>query len=203
MSHAAGGGLMFAKGLLAYDLPKGTEIVRIHQSDKGPIFFGPAPGRPPGNRFDAPAGQYRVLYGAAELPGAFVETVLRRPGRILRRDEVNARAFSRLEIQRPLRLAKLFDEGLQWHGIDAGAISVDDYDVSRQLAIAFHARFADVDGVAYRSRYNNGQICYALFDRVQAGELVAKDALLFLDRPDVVDDLMHLHGAVFDTSPLP
>jgi hypothetical protein len=143
------------------------------------------------------------LYGAKELPGAFVETVLRHPGRILRRAEVDDRVATRLKVQRPLQLAKIHDEGLQWHGIHAGEISVDDYPPSRRLALDFHRNFPMLDGLAYRSRYDNGQICYALFNRVAAADLVAAGRLEFDKHPAVIDDLMKLYGAAFDTSPLP
>jgi hypothetical protein len=193
----------FAKGLLSVDVPKDSELVRIHWQTNGPVFFGPKPGMPPSNRFDAPGGEYRVLYAAAELPGAYVETVLRHPYRIMRRREADERAASRLQAQRRLQLAKVMDEGLQWHGIHAGEISVDDYGPSRQLALDFHTAFPTIDGLAYRSRYNNGQVCFALFDRVDPADLVPTARLDFDKAPSLVDDLMRLYGAVFDTSPLP
>ncbi|NTG04848.1 RES family NAD+ phosphorylase [Agrobacterium rhizogenes] len=174
----------------------------MHTLARGPIYFGPLPERPPQNRFDAPAGEFRTLYAAERLEGAFVETVLRRPtGRILRRSFVEERGWSVVRPLRPLRLAKLFDEGLQFHQIDAGEISSDDYRPSRALAAALHHEFVDLDGLAYRSRYNNGEVCYALFDRVAAADLSADPVDRFADFPDRVDELMELHGAVFDTSP--
>jgi hypothetical protein len=191
----------FASGLLPLEVPTGVEFVRVHWRTHGAIFFGPTPGTPPGNRFDAPAGEYRVLYGAVELPGAYVETILRRPGRVVRRSEVDGRAATRLRIKRPLQLAKIHDEGLRWHGIDAGEISVDDYAFSRQLALDLYREFPALDGLAYRSRYDNGQICYALFDRVDPSDLILAGRLDFDKHPAIVDDLMKLYGAVFDTSP--
>ncbi|HEY1559557.1 MAG TPA: RES family NAD+ phosphorylase [Caulobacteraceae bacterium] len=191
----------FANGVLPLDVPQGTEFVRVHRQSDGPVFFGPAPGRPPGNRFDAPSGQFRTLYGALALPGAFVETILRRPGRVLRRAEADSRTATRLRTQRPMQLAKIMDEGLQWHGVHAGEISVDDYGPSRRLALDLFAAFPSIDGLAYRSRFNNGQVCFALFDRVSATDLSATDRLDFDKHPAVVDDLIRIYGAVFDTSP--
>jgi hypothetical protein len=49
----------FANGLLPLDIPKGAEFVRIHWQANSPVFFGPAPGNPPANRFDAPVGHPR------------------------------------------------------------------------------------------------------------------------------------------------
>lgn len=199
----AGGRSRFERGLLSAEIPQGAELVRIHSQAYGPIFFGPKPGALPSNRFDAPGGEYRILYAAAELPGAYVETVLRRPFRVMRRSEADKQAVSRLQVQRTLTLAKVMDEGLQWHGIHAGEISVDDYGPSRQLALDLHSAFPSIDGLVYRSRYNNGQVCFALFDRVDPAELVPMHRLDFDQAPAVVDNLMRLYGAVFDTSSLP
>ena len=193
----------FPNGLLPLDVPAGAEFVRVHQKIHSPVFFGPASGSPPQNRFDAPGGEYRVLYGARELPGAFVETVLRKPGRVLRREMVDDRAWSRLQVRRPLRLAKLYDEGLHWHGVDAGDIGIDNYAPSRRLALDLYLAFSDLDGIAYRSRYDNGQICFALFDRVAVVEFNSLHTQEFETVPTVVDQIMALYGAVFDTSPPP
>lgn len=194
----------FSNGLLAVEIPPGGELVRIHQKVHGPVFFGPAPPSPPQNRFDAPAGEYRVLYGAAELIGAFVETVLRKPGRLLRRAEVEDRAWSRLQVMRPLSVAKLYDEGLQWHGTDASEIGGDAYAPARQVALELYQAFPDLDGLAYRSRYNNGQVCVALFDRVAVSDLSPLHTQGFDAVPTIVDQLMRHYGAAFDTSlPIP
>lgn len=193
----------FPKGLLPELIPAGSSFVRIHWKTNGAVFFGPQPGFTPANRFDAPAGEYRVLYGALDVAGAYIETVLRRPGRILRRADAYGRAATRLEVQRPLTLAKLFDEGLYWHGTHAGELGADDYPASRRLALDLHQDFPALDGLAYRSRFNNGQICYALFDRVAAADLVSQGSTDFATHPTLVDSLMSLYGAVFDTSSPP
>jgi hypothetical protein len=190
------------EGLLPVEIiPGRDELVRIHHKDNGAVFFGPAPGKLPANRFDAPAGEYRVLYCARRLEGAFVETILRRPRRPITEGYVNERAATNLLPRRTLVLAKLYDEGLHYHGIDVAEIAIEDYAPSRTLALAFHAQFANLDGLAYRSRVNNGEICYALFDRVAAADLPAGPRTSLKDIPDRVKQLMDLHGAVFDRSP--
>jgi hypothetical protein len=193
----------FPNVILPLYVPSGTEFVRVHQKSHSPVFFGPASGASPQNRFDAPGGEYRVLYGARELPGAFVETVLRKPGRVMRRTVVNDRAWSRLQVLRPLRVAKLHDEGLHWHGVDGGDLSIDNYAPSRQLALDLYLAFSDLDGLSYRSRYDNGQICFALFNRVAVVELNRLHTQEFETVPAVVDQMMTLYGAAFDTSSPP
>ncbi|NEJ20367.1 RES domain-containing protein [Rhizobium leguminosarum] len=174
----------------------------MHRKIHGAIFFGPQPGSTPQGRFDAPAGQYRLLYAAQRLEGAFVETVLRRPAnRIVRRAFVEERMWTPHRLQRPLVLAKLMDEGLLFHGVDASISAGADYAPSRALALALHQDYPDLDGLAYRSRHNNGEVCFALFDRVLASDLVPLPGQRFESDPTRTDQLMRLHGAVFDTSP--
>ncbi len=182
-------------------LPAGGLIVRVHHVSRGGVFFGPSPGSRPGNRFDAPNGEYRVMYASERLEGAFVETILRRPrGRILRRAFVDERAWSVIRLERRIVLAKVFDEGLQAFGVDAGEIGADDYTVSRDLALRIHEGSSAIQGIAYRSRYNNGEICYALFDRVSAVDLTPVRSERFSARADTVSRLMVLHRASFDDS---
>jgi hypothetical protein len=194
----------FPSGLLQLSLPALSSIVRIHQTVHDAIWFGPMPGKPPAYRFDAPAGEYRTLYGAAELTGAFVETVLRRARRIIARPFVEQRQWTVLGAQRDLILAKLFDEGLIHHGVTADISTGDDYSASQRFAADLHAAFPNLDGIAYRARHNNGQICYALFDRVRPSEFMEVDKHLFKNEQATADQLMRLHGAVWDPgTPLP
>lgn len=191
----------FPAGVLPLQLDAGEIIVRIHRKGQGPIFFGPGPGKAPRNRFDAPGGEYGVLYAAQRLEGAFVETLLHRPtGRIVRRDFIEERQWTPLRLERSLTLAKIMDEGLLFHGVDASVSSSDDYGPSRALALALHNDFPALEGLAYRSRHNNGEICYALFDRVLSSDLVALPSHRFEDNRSRVDELVRLHGAVLDTS---
>lgn len=191
----------FPSGLRSVVLDAGDVVVRVHRKSQGAVFFGPDSGAPPQNRFDAPAGQYRVLYAAQRLEGAFVETVLRRPGnRIVKRAFVDERMWTPLRLQRAFVLAKIMDEGLLYHGVDASISATDDYGPSRALALALHDDYSGLDGLAYRSRHNNGEICYALFDRVLPTDLAEMSGQLFEKHPDRADQLMRLHGAVFDTS---
>lgn len=191
----------FPAGLLAIERGAGEIVVRVHHQDRGAVFFGPKPGASPQNRFDAPSSEYRVLYAADRLEGAFAESVLRRPvGRILRRAFVEERVWTPLRLQRPLILAKVLDEGLQFHGVDASVSASEDYAGPRALALALHTDFPRLDGLAYRSRFNNGEVCFAIFDRVLSSDLTAMPAQRFAANAKRTDELMSLHGAVFDTS---
>lgn len=138
----------FPSGLRVTALDPGDVIVRVHREAHGAIFFGPAAGVAPQGRFDAPSGQFRLLYAAQRLEGAFVETVLRRPAnRIVRRAFVEQRMWTPLRLQRQIVLAKLMDEGLLFHGVDASISAGADYAPSRALSLALHEDYRDLDGL--------------------------------------------------------
>lgn len=198
---ATAAGYSFPKGALTIDLPAGANFVRIHRLKDHPIWFGPKPGTPPNYRFDAPAGEYRTLYAAETLVGAFVETILRSNRRVLAPAFLHDRKWSILRVARPLRIAKLYDNGLLWHGVDASICAGNSYAEPQQLALALFNAFPDVDGIAYRARHNNGEICYALFDRVEATDLTVLEDHEFYTNHTTADGLIKLHGAAWDTSP--
>ena len=61
-------------------------------------------------------------------------------------------------------MAKMFDEGLSALGTD-NAISSGPYEPCSLWADALWKHPDRVDGIAYRSRFDNGQICLAVFER--------------------------------------
>ena len=176
-------------------LPIGTEVIRVHLCNRGPIWFGPPAGIAPTNRFDAPTGEFGTLYAAADVAGAFAETMLRRPARMIGWPTVAARAFSVLKLQREAELAQLHGDGLAWHGVTSDICTGDDYGPSQAVSLAFHGK--GLDGIAYRSRHNNDQICYALFDRVEC-DLAFVETHSFSDNPAVANQLVRRHGAAWD-----
>lgn len=193
----------FPNGIRTQVLPAGSTIFRIHQQNQGPIWFGPKPGDRPAHRFDATGGEYHVMYAAGSLDGAFVETVLRGKTRakILARAFLDQRAWTELRVKRDLILVKLYDDGLLWHGTDASVSACDSYAVPREIAGSLHAEFPRADGITYRARHDNGEICYALFDRVVVDDLDAGSPALFTEHGGQIEVLMRKYGAVLDDTP--
>lgn len=189
----------FPNGIRLETLAAGSFLIRIHHRDNGPIWFGPKPGLDPVYRFDAPGGEYRTLYAAMTLEGAFVETILHgKAGQtILDRAVVNARSWSELQLSRSLKLAKLHEDGLFWHGTDSRISSALVYAEPRRIALALHNECPDLDGITYRSRHNNGEVCLALFDRVQLVDLVPQSARLFATETAELSRLMDKYGVSF------
>ena len=202
-SSASGPTATFRRGIKSEILEAGSSIVRIHHRDNGAIWFGPKPSLPPAYRFDAPAGEYRTMYAAIAIEGAFVETILhgRTHEQIVTRTFVEQRAWTEFTIVRPLKLMKLYDNGLFWHGTDAGISAMPNYATSRQIALAAFREGPDLDGIVYRSRHDNGEVCIALFDRVASAEFDPGQTRMFREHSHVCDSLMAKYGAVYDTSP--
>jgi hypothetical protein len=193
----------FRRGIKSEILQTSSTIIRVHHKDNGAIWFGPKLGLPPAYRFDAPAAEYRMMYAAVAIEGAFVETILhgKTGEHIVSRAYVEQRAWTEFATVRPFRLMKLYDEGLFWYGTDASISAVPSYSRSRQIALAAFREGPDLDGVAYRSRHDNGELCFALFDRVASTDLDAGRTRLFHEQPHICDSLMARYGAVYDTSP--
>ncbi len=193
----------FPRGVKTEILLAGSQVLRIHHADNGAIWFGPAPSKPAAYRFDATAGEYRMMYAAAAIDGAFAETILhgKTTSQIVSRAYVELRAWTALTLQRPLILMKLYDDGLFWHRTDARISSTDDYSAPRKLALNAFQQCPALDGLTYRSRHNNGELCYALFDRVAKTDPSEGPKHLLRDHRLDIDGLMAKYGAVYDISP--
>jgi hypothetical protein len=148
----------------------GAGLWRIHQRVHGAVWFGPAPGNPPENRFDAPAGQFRVCYFGESLEAAFVETLIRGRSRLLvSLAELRDRVATTVPTARPLRLARLHSDGLVRLSLPASVPHGFPYGECQDLALAISEHSDEVDGIEYRSRWDDSQLCVALFDRARDG----------------------------------
>jgi hypothetical protein len=134
-----------------------------------PLWFGPVSDGLPQGRFDAPSGEFQVLYAGLEPEAAFAETMLRDLPHLrfvtLRR--ARARRLTVLRAIRGLRLAQVHGPGLAQFGADAGVAS-GPYSVAQAWSLAIWNHEDDVDGIAYRARHDDSLIAVALFHRIAA-----------------------------------
>lgn len=152
-------------------------------------------------RFDAPGGEFGVLYAAFDLATAFAETVLRTVPQeipageepLLTYEELARRRVLQLRSVtggRALRLVKLYDEGLAAAKVDNRIATDDDYATTRLWAKAFHDHPENVDGIVYLSRFMGTRRSVVLFDRcaglLRRGRLTP--LLEHADFPGVVRD---------------
>lgn len=136
------------------------EWYRVFRTKQNPLWFG----KKGIFRFDAPGGEYGVLYIAAKPDGAFIETFGRTLGiRLIRRQKLEARSIAVLKIK-GLSLVDLTASGASKAGVDA-RISAGEYDLSQAWSRAFHAHARQPDGILYRARHDSSQVCAAFYER--------------------------------------
>ncbi len=172
-----------ARGLLVADRAPGTIYWRICKADAPTaIWFGPAPGSPPENRFDAPNGEYRICYLGASREASFAEVFLRNPPvEVISESDVEARRIAEIQVVRALRVAVFHGRGLA-RARTTGTVSTGaDYAESRAAALAIWTAHADLDGIEYRARHDDSELSIALFDR-------ARDAIVERPRLRLTDD---------------
>ena len=164
-------------------------FVRMHDATKGALYFGRA-GR---YRFDAPAGQYGVLYCGDDPYCAFIETFGHDTGiNVVSLGDLRARTLARIELRRPLSLVDLTGAGLARIGAD-NQLCDGDYTVAQQWALALHDHPDQPDGINFRSRHDPSHLCTAVFDR-------AKDALTATTLGSLADSgNADLLGTILDT----
>ena len=144
----------------------GGSVVRIHRLAHGPIHFSPGEGNPPLGRFDSYYGRFGTLYCAPDFEGAFVETILRNPGRsLVSLAEIETRGLSVISIQRDVQLVDLTGSGLSRLGLDARFLS-GPYELCGTWADAFHDHPSAPSGIIYPSRFDPSQHCVALISRL-------------------------------------
>ena len=165
------------------ELPAGTVFWRIHRRAHGAVWFGPAPDAPPTFRFDAPAGEYRACYLGDSIEASFVETLVRgSANRAVSRDDLRLRLATPLPLARDVRLARLHSDGLVRLALPADVPHAFPYDECQALALEIWRHSDTVDGIEYRSRWDDSRLCVALFDR-------AVDALVAAGPPLELSDL--------------
>jgi len=137
-------------------------LYRIHDTNYDPIYFG----RTGKHRFDAPAGEFGVLYAAEDPFGAFIETFGHDTGiRVVTKAALEANPLAEVHLARPLRVVDLAASGgLARIGADERLCS-GDHRLSQRWALAL-SRSA-IDGVAYRCRHDPARIAVAIFDTAE------------------------------------
>jgi hypothetical protein len=138
--------------------------VRLHRCRALGLHFGKACR----HRFDAPHGEFGVLYAGQDDACAFVE-VFGDPldPRILSLRTLEQYCLTDPRVTRPLRLVDLTGSGLRQIGADARLTGGADYEFSRRWALGLWAHPEEPDGILYRSRHDPSLHAVAMLDRVR------------------------------------
>ncbi len=178
-------------GIVTY--AAGSSWFRWHKRIDAPVFFGPGAGNPPRHRFDAPAGEYQVLYVGLSYEAAFIETFLRNPKvRTVDWTDLDIRNMTVLTNDAPLRLVQAHGEGLSLLGTTA-ALSTGGYKEARRYSFELWDHPDRADGLIYSSRHNPDHRCVAIFNRPHATFSRLRTEPLLSDQRRI-RDLLTLHG---------
>jgi hypothetical protein len=175
---------------LIYTAPRLDIWFRSHRSAYGPIFFR----KNRAHRWDAPKGDYGVLYLGANERCAFMESIGRGVlrTRLVPGAQVNKCEFSRLQFSRELRLVDLVASGgLTRLGADGSLANGLGYRNSQRWSEALRSHPAKPDGIYYRSRYDPALTACALFDHCQPLVRIIESCGSWADHPVLL-------GAILD-----
>lgn len=112
-------------------------------------------------RFDAPAGEFPVLYANSDRLACFAEAY----GDTGTIESIQGSRFlSLVSALRPLRLVALDDATTRRRcGLDGRICTAKQYGVTQRWSKSFHVWFPEADGLRYSSRHAGERHNYALF----------------------------------------
>lgn len=154
-----------------------TQLDRIYRLGREARFFGQAGTY----RWDAPSGEFGVMYAAATPFGAFAETVLPAPGEFaaittsvslgatvpVSATAVASHGLAIVTVTESLHCVDLRGSGLAHLGADARLTS-GSHAVAQRWSLAFWSHPSAPDGIAYLSRRDPAQTAVAIYDRAGA-----------------------------------
>ena len=174
---------------LIFEAPAGKTWYRSHRLAHDAIHFG----KGSQYRWDAPAGEYGVLYLAADTYGAFMESIGRGAlkSRLVFRADLENRGLSRVRAKRTLRLIDLVSSGgLTRISAESSLTSGSGYKNSRRWSKALKEHPIAPDGIYYRSRHDPSRFACALYQDCES--------LLEAEPCEAWADLPALLGTILD-----
>ena len=166
------------------------EWYRSHRTSRSAVYFG----RNRAYRFDAPDGEYGVLYVGADPYVAFIESFQIagiRPA--ITESKLKERSLSRIRARGALRLVNLADSGtLTRVGADARIFTAS-YTLPQRWSRAIQTHPEQADGILYRPRHDPARLAAAFFDRI-ADRIAAENLGTWLDQKTVLGDVLDTYG---------
>ena len=180
-------------------LPAGTELHRIHLRDRRAHEFNPGFGSSRFAPFTSAGIQVPTIYAATSFGCAAYESVFHDIDPAARfktipMSKVEELAGSRIEIDRDLKLARLFEPDLNKWGMTRQSL-IDTppsfYPLTRAWAQAIHDADSTLDGMIWTSRRFDEEKCLVLFGtRVDESSVDVLSSDDFADTPDLLDRLV-------------
>lgn len=159
---------------------------RHHRIARQALHFGTAAA----GRFNAPAGEFGVLYLATDPFGAFVETFGRITGdNIVPTEQLRQGCLCRVDAHRPMALVDLTGPGLARIGADA-RLCTGEHALARRWALALWSHPRQPDGLYYRSRLDPERSCLALFEDRAGAAVSATHQGSLLQHPHLLSEIL-------------
>jgi RES domain-containing protein len=137
-----------------YRLNKATYTTSIH--------FGDGSGNKSG-RFDGANQGYKILYTGQDISVCFIESFGSSPYNFVETEKVRQTNLFLINTRKSLKLADL--TGSRLVGIRGDSrVTSGPYELSRAWGKAIWSHQDKVDGIRYRSRYDNDRYCYGIFE---------------------------------------
>jgi len=175
-------------------VPSDTTIwYRSHEMSNHPVFFG----KGMANRWDAPAGEYGVLYLGSDVFCAFMESIGRGVlrSRLVPEVQVKQRGFSKIRFTRSLRLMDLVSSGgLTRIGAESSLSSGSGYKNSQRWSKALRDHPAKPDGIYYYSRHDPSRTACALYDHCASALEVAGPPVRWDADPALLGSILDHYG---------
>lgn len=157
---------------------------RIHRRELSALYFGAAACF----RFDAPDGEFGVLYMAGDIFGAFIETMGQPTGtHRVAESTLRTHVVSRIHSSRPLHLIDLAASGGLVHIGADNALCTGSHEISRKWSMSLYEHPVRADGILYRARHDPERLACALFDRCR--EIVREERLGTMDEPSLAETI--------------
>ncbi len=157
---------------------------RLPHPGRRPHLLPELPGTP--LPFDAPGGEYAILYANDAKVATFNESYAERRRRIPEADA--KRRLVKITPKRPLPLVDLRDDRtLSALDLDARISVGDDYEACRTWALAFHEEWPEVRGIAYAARWGGVRTTNVALFIERCREDIVLDSLGHLGDPTLED----------------
>lgn len=138
---------------------------RFHGLSRDPLYFG----KTGENRFDAPQGEYGVLYASLDPHGAFVETFGRGKNLpFITQEELQGRLLAKITASKRLTLVDLTGPGLRRIGADE-RLAAGEHEIAQLWSLALWLHPARPHGLMYRARHDPSKISVAIYSHRSGG----------------------------------
>jgi RES domain-containing protein len=166
---------------------------RSYQPDREPVFFG----RNRVHRWDAPDGEYGVLYLGADEYCAFMESIGRGAlrTRFIPAIQLKQARLCKIGFARNLRLVDLAGSGgLTRLGAEGSVTSSSGYRNSQRWSQSLKSHPTKPDGIYYRSRHDPARTACALFDHCSRYTKILEDYGSWAEQPRLLGAILDHYG---------